>query len=119
MSYYFQVTKADPGKLANKREKERLWQAANRERVNKKQRDRSRQNKLAAIDYLGGVCVNCGGTFHSSVYDFHHRDPSEKDFEISKIKWKSFENFKDELDKCDLLCSNCHRELHYKLSEHE
>lgn len=48
--------------------------------------------------------------------EFHHRDPNEKEFSLSKSAFKSIKNLeraKKELDKCDLLCSNCHREEHY------
>lgn len=45
--------------------------------------------------------------------EFHHKDPSKKDFGISSAgTTKSFERIKLELDKCDLLCSNCHKEIH-------
>ncbi|MNT97520.1 hypothetical protein D3C72_2398630 [compost metagenome] len=44
--------------------------------------------------------------------EFHHRDPAQKDFTFSQVKLKNFKHVKDELDKCDLLCANCHREAH-------
>lgn len=116
-NYYFSVVKKDPEKLENKRAKERIWQANNRQRVNQKQAERTRANKAKAIEYLGGACQKCGGIFHMSVYDFHHRDPSEKEFEPCRLKFYSWGKLKIELDKCDLLCSNCHREIHYKLNE--
>jgi formate-dependent nitrite reductase cytochrome c552 subunit len=48
--------------------------------------------------------------------EFHHLEPSEKDFGIgSKGHTRSFEKIKLELDKCNLLCANCHREEHSKL----
>ena len=42
---------------------------------------------------------------------FHHLDPTQKDFGISGTT-KSFEKLKPELDKCVLLCANCHGEVH-------
>lgn len=60
----------------------------------------------------------CGYDRCPRALDFHHRDPQEKDFEIAKARdyslKKDGEKLKRELDKCDLLCSNCHRELHHK-----
>ena len=48
--------------------------------------------------------------------DYHHRDPTKKEFELSrKMKRGSFESIKKEIDKCDLVCSNCHRNIHYEL----
>ena len=68
--------------------------------------------KQQAIDYLGGVCLDCGlDDSVIQVYDFHHLDPSEKDFTLGKVN-RSFESIKAELDKCILLCANCHRRKH-------
>ncbi len=44
---------------------------------------------------------------------FHHRNSNDKEFEWNKLKFKSFDIIKNELDKCDLLCYNCHSEHHY------
>lgn len=47
--------------------------------------------------------------------EFHHKDPNSKDFNISQCRSHKFsQKIKDELDKCSLLCSNCHREEHSK-----
>lgn len=48
------------------------------------------------------------------VLDFHHRDSSTKDYNISTLRqWGSKEKLLRELEKCDVLCSNCHRDYHY------
>lgn len=73
--------------------------------------ERRRNIKIRAIKYLGGKCEHCQGKFIPAVYDFHHKDPSMKDFSIGK-QLRTFEAIKKELDKCILLCSNCHRTLH-------
>jgi len=70
------------------------------------------RNKIRLIEYKGGKCVLCG--YNKPVpraYAFHHRYPNEKDFNISTKNW-SFEALKREVDKCDLLCQNCHAEVH-------
>ncbi len=57
----------------------------------------------------------CGGVFHQAVYDFHHKDPKEKESGIAQLLQSySVEHpkMKEELEKCVLLCSNCHRTLH-------
>lgn len=78
---------------------------------NKYHNDHSIRIKKQCIDYKGGKCEKCG--YHKSIaaLEFHHLDPSKKDFGISKkrVKW---ETLKLELDKCILLCANCHREVH-------
>ena len=63
------------------------------------------------IHYNGGKCQICGYDRCTSALEFHHIDPSQKDFTISGGT-KSFENLKPEVDKCILVCSNCHRESH-------
>jgi len=74
--------------------------------------------KVKAIEYKGGKCEICRGVFHPSSYDFHHIDPSKKDYQPSASLDRNWEIASLELDKCILICSNCHRELHFKLWEH-
>jgi endogenous inhibitor of DNA gyrase (YacG/DUF329 family) len=74
------------------------------------------RTKFKAMDYKGGKCIKCGYDKYSEVLEFHHRDPSQKEFGIGhKGITRSWENLKKELDKCDLYCANCHRELHANL----
>jgi hypothetical protein len=76
------------------------------------QSERRRQIKRKCVEYLGGECQKCQlKTDRVEVYDFHHPDPDGKDFTIGK-QAKSFEALKAELDKCVLLCANCHRLAH-------
>ena len=51
----------------------------------------------------------------SSIMHFHHRDPTEKDVDWSKLKLRNWEKIEKELDKCDLYCSRCHTELHHEI----
>lgn len=69
--------------------------------------------KKKAVEYLGGKCMKCGGEFPVYVYDFHHRDPLEKDKGLARLMSSRWEKIKVELDKCDLLCANCHRIEHH------
>lgn len=64
---------------------------------------------------LGDECAICHQKFEDCCYDFHHLNPSEKEFEISASNMngaKSWLKIRDELLKCALLCSNCHRLFH-------
>jgi len=65
-------------------------------------------SKQKAIDMLGGKCKECGWTGNQAGFDFHHRDPSQKEFSLGNIAHKSWSVIKEELKKCDLLCRNCH-----------
>lgn len=74
---------------------------------------KERQNKkIKAVEYLGGKCVICGYDKCIGALEFHHKDPNEKDIDYIKIKSRAWGTLKTELDKCVLLCSNCHREAH-------
>lgn len=70
--------------------------------------------KLALIELLGGKCERCGYDKNIAAFDFHHRDPFEKSFDvkIQKLNYMSDDDILNEALKCMLLCANCHRELH-------
>ncbi len=74
---------------------------------------RGRKRKLMAVDYLGGRCNDCGGQFHPAIFEFHHENPEEKDLDPSQALQMAWDNFKKELEKCVLLCANCHRYRHH------
>lgn len=67
--------------------------------------------KQQSVEYKGGKCIICNYNKCIKALEFHHLDPSIKDFNCSSVS-KSFESIKSELDKCVLLCSICHREVH-------
>ncbi len=70
------------------------------------------KRKLDAIAYKGGSCKKCGYDKCHGALTFHHRDPSEKQFEWTTLKKRSWSEITKELDKCDLLCCRCHAEEH-------
>ena len=70
-----------------------------------------RKIKQKAIEYKGGKCIICGYNKCATSMVFHHRNPEEKEFAIGH-KLAKWETVKTELDKCDLLCLNCHGEIH-------
>lgn len=70
-----------------------------------------KRTKKKLIEYKGGKCELCGYNKCDSALQFHHKDPTEKDFSISG-KSLSFDRLKEEVDKCMLVCSNCHAEIH-------
>ena len=73
-----------------------------RECTNSSTVERMNLFKSKCVDYKGGCCQNCG----------YNRDPTSKDFTIAHMRSYSFDDIvKFELDKCVLLCSNCHREV--------
>ena len=69
--------------------------------------------RLMAVGYKGGRCQVCGYDRCIEALGFHHLDPTQKDFGISKKGYtRSWEKVKAEIAKCILLCANCHREIH-------
>jgi len=69
--------------------------------------------KKLAIDYKGGSCQRCGYNKCDGALEFHHLDPTKKDFSISSSgNTRAWEVIKKELDKCIMVCANCHREIH-------
>ena len=68
-----------------------------------------------AIEYKGGRCQICGYDRCPDALEFHHQDPSQKNFGISvKGYARSWIKVRQEIEKCILICANCHRELHAK-----
>lgn len=73
--------------------------------------------KKALIERHSGKCEKCGYNKCMRALEFHHLNPNEKDFGISRTLTKSIKTLKEETDKCILLCSNCHAEEHQRLYE--
>jgi len=73
---------------------------------------KGRENRLKGIAYLGRECKACGYKKFSCSFDFHHTDPSKKDPNYQCMRGWSWERTKKELDKCILLCRNCHMAVH-------
>jgi len=69
--------------------------------------------KQRAVEYMGGQCILCGYDKCASALEFHHLKHSEKKFEFrNNGRSLSVAVMQKELDKCIMLCANCHRELH-------
>lgn len=100
----------------------RLWQKEQRNSLPLHyQRDyltnKRRNTKAKIVEYFSSKCNICGLKDHPCVYDLHHLDPKEKDFGIGAFLDRSWNKLYPELQKCILLCSNCHRKLHFVKEE--
>lgn len=76
----------------------------------KESRDRFQAKKQKAVDLFGNKCAHCEQSFPNCVYDFHHVNPDEK--EHINVFHRSWKRIQEELAKCIMLCSNCHRIHH-------
>ncbi|MCX5727215.1 MAG: hypothetical protein NT030_08695 [Candidatus Saganbacteria bacterium] len=80
-------------------------------------RARRKKVRQMAIEHKGGKCEICGYDRCVEALEFHHNSSSGKDFGISEKGYtRSWKRVMAELDKCMLICANCHRELHAKLA---
>jgi hypothetical protein len=64
--------------------------------------------KIKAVEYLGNSCQHCKNSFPYPAMQFHHRDPGSKEVMWDKLRLRSWDKVVTELDKCLLLCANCH-----------
>ena len=78
---------------------------------------RRKKIRQMAVEYKGGKCERCGYNRYIEALEFHHLDSTKKDFNVSQHGYtRSWERVVKELEKCIMLCANCHRELHARLA---
>lgn len=117
------------------KEYQAAWYEDNKDRISQKSRERYmndpewRDNRRISLlnrrrerakwlrDYKSKQQCSVCEESESSCLDFHHRDPSSKEGLVCKMvaSAASLERIEKEINKCDILCSNCHRKLHAKL----
>lgn len=95
----------------------REWNHRNREARYQIKKAYGRKRKVQLIKLKGGKCMKCGVEYdgtNATIFDMHHKDPSKKrmPLNIGTLQNIAFATVLKELDKCDLLCSNCHRIEH-------
>lgn len=92
--------------MARDKEKKKQWQ-----------RRKYAERKIIILNIKkNSGCNICGYNTHPEILEFHHKDKTTKKFGLSGdvISNRSMENLQKEMDKCVLLCPNCHRWLHYQ-----
>lgn len=89
------------------------WRTENKEVYNERFRARRLDRKKRAVEYKGGKCEYCNGIFPVECFDFHHVDKESKHKDPGLMMSHSDESLFKELDKCILLCANCHRTEHF------
>lgn len=87
----------------------------NKEKIYKRQEEKRKANKQKAVEFMGGKCADCGYVSeHNEVFDFHHKDAAEKEYFPARIMSYPWTTIQYELEKCIMLCANCHRIRHAK-----
>ena len=83
---------------------------------------KARKRKAELIKYKGGKCEICNYDKCNAALEFHHKE--DKKFNVGKIIARLSEaNYRKmmfkEIDKCLLLCANCHREIHFEGEDYD
>ena len=71
-----------------------------------------RRNKIRAVEHMGGKCAVCGEVYPACVFDFHHIEPGKKEMNLARLLRFNWKKVMAELEKCIMLCANCHRAVH-------
>lgn len=74
-----------------------------------------KDNKIMAAQTFGNICYDCKEHYPLEIFDFHHLDPKTKDFNWSYLKARRQSDIIKELEKCVMLCTNCHRLRHKEM----
>jgi hypothetical protein len=77
--------------------------------------DNKRKKRIMIKAFKNVPCQDCGKTYPYYVMDFDHKDPLQKKFTIATAAdRRGLEDLLDEIQKCDVVCANCHRERTHK-----
>ena len=97
-------------------EKTKPWSKYCGTKCNNKAQTKKRQEFLNEYKLNKG-CARCGYNENSAALQFNHLDPDQKSFNIGENKRKKLETILEEIEKCEVLCANCHaiytQENHY------
>jgi len=76
--------------------------------------EKGMRKKKELVDMKGGACKKCGYSRCLRALTFHHKDPSKKSFSLDtrNVRCTKWERLVEEVEKCELLCFNCHMEEH-------
>lgn len=106
----YEITK-DASKAAKKR-----WKENNPDWIREDKNARYRRLKLLAMDLKNNKCNHCGIEYNgknSPIFEFHHSDPTIKERGITRMLTNaSWDRVLAELEKCELVCANCHNQFH-------
>lgn len=118
-----EICKAKIGKLRKyckpcaseiNKESHRRYQQKHKETLKTKRKEKERENREYVSRDKEKGCQICGYSKSKKALHYHHLDASQKVSGISRMYYGTLKALKQEMDKCILLCSNCHHEVHDK-----
>lgn len=98
------------------REYQRKWHQQNRKKRYSDRKERRLRNQLFLAECKSRMgCRICGET-HPGCLNFHHKDAERKTRKLTEMaaRYVSLETLENEMEKCEVLCANCHRKLHWR-----
>ena len=99
--------------VEKKRAAWRAWYHNNKDKARKHRRKtEAKKNEWFRQFKATLCCVKCGFS-HPGALDFHHREKDTKEFDLGIFNRKTKKQILAEIEKCDVLCANCHRILHF------
>lgn len=110
----------DPAKRREyQRKYQAKWYAANKDKQLESNKAIKQRYKQWWREFKSSLsCSRCGEN-HPATLDFHHSDPSEKEFDIHSAVSRGWgkQRILDEIERCEVLCANCHRKHHWEEKE--
>lgn len=76
-----------------------------------------KEKVLSLKEEYGGKCTRCGYDKCIDALEFHHLDPTQKEFHLGEARGRNLASLREELNKCILVCRNCHTEIHYEMKQ--
>lgn len=109
----------------NKKEHLEIYEKQKSKILKSARKRKADSKEFIIVNFFDGSCEMCGLKYHKvdapvAIFDFHHKDEEKKKFNPSrKIKGKLTDEIINEILECQLLCSNCHRKLHWQQKENK
>ena len=94
---------------AEMKEYQKQYNKSNPERNRRANRRALERNKGVIIAAKSKPCVDCGNSYHHTVMDLDHLPGVDKKFRLAEQNHLSVKKVQDEIDKCEVVCANCHR----------